>query len=174
MDLKHSWCKSGTDTAVLADFFAKCVSPKYISHGEIQVGRALSPTRWRKDLNSVMRKEFEKVIAAGLPSGGVAVTYADGRLIALALVGFYRGVSPYYILEDLVVDPSKRGLGIAASLLAWIEAHARRRGIKYGFLESGVRNTRAHKFFEKHGYAVVSQVMLKALPSSGKTQTGSY
>jgi N-acetylglutamate synthase-like GNAT family acetyltransferase len=48
-------------------------------------------------------------------------------------------------------------------MMAMIEAEARSRGVAWLFLESGVRNHRAHGFFETAGFATVSHVFGKPL-----------
>ena len=49
------------------------------------------------------------------------------------------------------------------AILDWIADEARRREIGRLFLESGVRNERAHHLFEHEGFHVVSVVMMRSL-----------
>jgi GNAT superfamily N-acetyltransferase len=66
-------------------------------------------------------------------------------------------------LQDVVVDPEQRGHGVGAALLRFVEAEALERGCRWLMLESGVRNARAHAFFERAGLEVVSHTFAKPL-----------
>ena len=69
----------------------------------------------------------------------------------------------FAVLEDLSVDPAIRSLGTGALMVAEIEAEARRREMGWIFLESGRENLRAHSFFERHGFGLVSETFGKRL-----------
>jgi N-acetylglutamate synthase-like GNAT family acetyltransferase len=56
-----------------------------------------------------------------------------------------------------------RSKGAGQVLLDWIQQELRRDGIRYLFLESGIRNTQAHSFFKKQGFSPVSLNMIKTL-----------
>jgi hypothetical protein len=79
-----AWCRTSSRAAELAAFFARNVGPGYISHAELQGGRALSPTEWRPNLVEILRAEID----ARLASGTIAVAEEEGALLALAFVTF--------------------------------------------------------------------------------------
>ena len=56
--LSITWCDTPLRAPELADFFAGNVGPDYISHAELQGGRAPSPSAWRPDLRDVLRAEM--------------------------------------------------------------------------------------------------------------------
>ena len=56
-------------------------------------------------------------------------------------------------LKRLYVDSDLRGGGHADSLLEWAYAHARKLGLTRMQLWSDIRFERAHRFYEKHGFA---------------------
>jgi N-acetylglutamate synthase-like GNAT family acetyltransferase len=70
---------------------------------------------------------------------------------------------PFIVLEDIVVDSSKRDKGIGQQMLDWIFARAKEEGIARAFLESGKENHDAHHFFERNGFRQVSIVMMADL-----------
>jgi GNAT superfamily N-acetyltransferase len=165
--LSIAWCDTPLRASELADFFAGNVGPEYISHAELQVGRALSPTDWRPDLREVLRAEIEPRLVAVLPgpdTNPIAIAGQDGALAALAYVSFV-GSAPvrFAIVEDLIVAPATRGRGVGKAMLDWIAAEARTRGIRRLFLESGITNKRAHDFFEREGFRPTSVVMMREL-----------
>jgi ribosomal protein S18 acetylase RimI-like enzyme len=69
----------------------------------------------------------------------------------------------FAVLEDMAVEPSLRSLRIGERLLGEVEARVRARGIDWLFLESGVENEGAHRFFERHGFGTISHVFAKRL-----------
>ena len=169
--LQIAWCGDPARARELADFFARNVGPEFISHGELQGPRALSPDTWRADLPEILRNEIEPRLAEtgdkvpGAESRPVLVAETAGALAAVSLVTF-SGTAPvpFAIVEDLVVDPRLRSRGIGKAVLDRIAAEARARDIGRLFLESGRHNHRAHAFFEREGFAACSIVMMRDLP----------
>jgi len=169
-DLTISWCNDPRRARELADFFARHVGPAYISHSELQGPRALSPVQWHDRLPDILREEMEPRLAQ---SGGVApgrtsqpilVAESGGAVVGLSFVTFDGNAGvPFAIIEDLIVDPSRRSQGIGKAILDWIAAEARTREVRRLFLESGVQNERAHHFFEQEGFQTVSVVMMRSL-----------
>jgi GNAT superfamily N-acetyltransferase len=54
-------------------------------------------------------------------------------------------------VEDLAVDPSRRGAGIGKALLDTAKAWAKERGATHLELDSAVARTDAHRFYEREG-----------------------
>lgn len=136
----------------------------YISHGEIQ--QALSPDGkvWAADIVALLEHEARRSAAS---EGRVEVLEArDGagaRVGAATIVWELDEPTPHVILADLIVDPAARSLGVGKAIVAFVEAEAKARGVGWAFLESGLANHRAHDFFEREGFAVVSKVFAKRL-----------
>lgn len=154
----------------LVGFYMSNLTLSYISHGDIQLGRALSIDEWSPHLDRLVGVEFrEAVTRKGRTRKGRRVVSAllDGKLVGLAVV-FFHPVLPcrHTVLEDMVVDRSERGKGIGSALLAWVEREAALSGAQYLFLESGIENKVAHEVFDHKGFTVVSKVMLKTLPGA--------
>ena len=149
-----AWCTDPARIPSLVDFFVENTTTDYISHGELIDGRADAPDRWSPRLRGILAAEFAQ------PDKRLAVMERLGTTVAIALVEF-DGAEAY--LHDLVVAAAERGRGAGGILLEWVERAARDAGCKRLFLESGIANDGAHRFFERAGFAAVSQVMLKTL-----------
>lgn len=160
-----SWCHGLAQKDRLAAFFAKNITLSYISHSELQSGRALTETGWNPDIQLMFREEMaERLI---LPPGSntrIVSAELDQVLVGLAYVTFAKDVPrPYIIVEDIVVDQERRGSGLGQIILDWIFDAARKEGIVRAFLESGKDNEDAHHFFERNGFHQVSIVMMADL-----------
>lgn len=57
-------------------------------------------------------------------------------------------------LKRMFVDPSRRGAGIGAALVAFLEAEAQRRGAEVARLETGIHQHAAIALYERAGYAM--------------------
>lgn len=64
--------------------------------------------------------------------------------------------APYGVLQDILVNPAFRGQGIGHELIEKGMAWLRKQGITDFYLESGVDNHKAHAFFHKLGFRVIS------------------
>jgi GNAT superfamily N-acetyltransferase len=168
-DIRITWCCDPKRSQELADFFARNVTPAYISHSELQGRRALAPDRWRDDLQAILRREIDLRLVgqSGVPAATgrpVVVAEKDNALVALSLVAFNANAPvPFGVIEDLIVRPDSRSHGIGAAIIEWIATEARARRIGRLFLESGVCNDRAHHAFERAGFGVCSVVMMRSL-----------
>lgn len=169
-DFSFHWCRSAEKARQLAALFAANLSPEYISHSELQGPRAASPTQWNPDIAATLEREFVERVDQPLdaPANGqtTLVAYAEknGMTVGSFLVTFSRtAVTPYAILEDMMVAPAERSHGAGAAFVDWIAAESARRGVKRLFLESGLHNEHAHHFFERVGFEKVSVVMMKEL-----------
>ena len=169
--MEFAFCRRGADTAELARFFCRNLTAEYISHAELMGPRALDPATWSPDIEAQIRDDFAGRLDAPLdPAPGTQTMLAaelriEGELAGAFLLTFSRvSPVPHCVLEDIVVDASRRSQGLGARYLAWAEGECRRRGIPRIFLESGLHNHDAHHFFERHGFAQTSVVMMKTLP----------
>lgn len=158
--------KAVTELAELADLAAMAAEvigadTRYISHGEIQTGLSEDAMHWSPDLAMLFAQDF-----AALDDGrsALAAYDADGAPLGFAIVAWEETPRrKFAVLEDMVVAPAARSLGIGSKLLGEVEQRAAARGVDWLFLESGVRNQRAHSFFERHGFATTSHVFAKRL-----------
>jgi GNAT superfamily N-acetyltransferase len=98
------------------------------------------------------RRRLSETIAA--PRSVVLVAEDAGTLVAfctayLELNSVRFGQRCW--VEDFAVDPARRSQGIGGSLLAAVQAWARRRGASHLELDSGLARTDAHRFYETAG-----------------------
>lgn len=163
------WCRDPARAEAIARFFAAHTDPAYISHSELQFGRAVAPGRWSDDLGIRVLAEAERALeGAPLERGSTgprcALAFRGDEITGLAFVCFSGGVlAPFAVLEDLLVDPASRGQGLGHTMLEWIVDQCRAAGFGRLFLESGLGNHGAHAFFEDHGFAQISVVVMRDL-----------
>lgn len=152
--------------APLASFFVENVQLDYISHGELQEGRAIDEQMWSQRLHDLVQEQFANAISESDPKRyrGLLVARLEAQVRGLALVAFKCEVAPRFaVLEDLVVQRDYRGVGIGRALVDCVRHECIARKCERLFLESGVRNTRAHEFFVTRGFRTVSTVFVRDL-----------
>jgi GNAT superfamily N-acetyltransferase len=66
-------------------------------------------------------------------------------------------------IENVIVEPAARGLGVGAAMMAWAIDEARRQGCFRVQLTSNKARTRAHRFYERLGFKATHQGMKLAL-----------
>lgn len=153
-----TWDNSAAAASAAAHFASATIArdTAYISHSEIQTGLSVDAEHWSPDL-------------AGLYAGKLAALRGDydlltasdaaGAIIGIAVVVWEQSARRRFaVLEDMVIDPSRRSVGLGRTLLSAVRARVIERDVAWLFLESGVRNHRAHGFFERAGFTMVSHV----------------
>lgn len=172
------WTNDSMQSDALAGFLVDNMESSYISHGELQDGRAIDLTRWSPDLRTILRDDLQSSgpgTDASNVQKRVAVAHNSGTTIAVMLVETIRTVRVRYaILHDLLVDRNYRGKGIGSRCMEWLEQSLREEGIPRLFLESGAANEEAHRFFASREFTRSSVVMFKELaPPTPATSSGS-
>ncbi len=159
------WCRTSGHADKLASFFAANVTPEFVSHAELQTGRAISTTEWSPGLKDILKREIEQRLSETESLKRVAVVHEENDLIGIAYVSFnFDAPAPFAILEDIVVRNDKRGMGIGRAFLHWILERVKETGARRVFLESGKANHSAHHFFERDGmFRPISVVMMAEL-----------
>ncbi len=66
-------------------------------------------------------------------------------------------------IENVIVEPEARGLGVGAAMMAWAIDEARRRGCFRVQLTSNKARVRAHRFYERLGFKSTHEGMKLAL-----------
>jgi len=67
------------------------------------------------------------------------------------------------LLEDMIVSPGSRGMGVGTSLLQQAQKHAQLVGCKRITLLTDQVNTAAHRFYERHGFSRSSMLSFRKL-----------
>ncbi len=160
-ELTLKWDQSPTIAEAAAAFATRVIGldPRYISHGEIQTGLSPDGERWAGNLSDLYREDF-----ADLGDERELLVAFDDRdeIVGVAVLAWEEtSRRRFAVLEDMAVDPERRSQRIGERLLGEIQRRVEQDGVEWLFLESGLHNERAHKFFERHGFAAVSHVFAK-------------
>jgi GNAT superfamily N-acetyltransferase len=159
MPIQSRWLTSAQRQRLapqLATLFVTNVSPSYISHSEVWIGRALSADQWSPNLQRIILQEIRK-----LPQGTRVAVHAQGsELLGLAMVRRFGKVA---VLEDLVMQRTQRRSGHGSTFLAWIKQDLALKGCTSLYLESGLKNHGAHRFFKRNAFRPVSVQMACSL-----------
>ena len=109
-----------------------------------------------RDRNMTVSPERIGQIAAD-PNHFLFVVEAEDAVWATAFVILCMdpmyGARPFAVLENLVVDPARRGDGCGRFTVAHIEAFCWRQGCTKIMLVSSVFRRAAHRFFSRLGFA---------------------
>ena len=156
-------CWNGPEDVQAAAAFASRVIGQgvdYISHGEIQTGLSPDGRSWADNLPALYLADFSDLKDRDL----LVARTPDGAIAAVAILAWEETPRMCFaVIEDLVVDPALRSAGVGARMLEALSARVQERGVEWVFLESGLRNERAHAFFRRHGFAEVSHVFARRL-----------
>jgi GNAT superfamily N-acetyltransferase len=166
------WAKDAAEIVELGVFFARNATkrPEYISHGEIQCELSRDGLGWDADAAALITASFENLHQSRFPKM-VAGAWIKGKgPVAVAVVEIVeREKLKYATLEDLLVGEGSRLKGIGERMVRFIEEEMRSRGVDWLFLESGVRNEGAHRFFERLEYRQTSSVFAKRFSRKRRT-----
>ncbi|HEY6816986.1 MAG TPA: GNAT family N-acetyltransferase [Croceibacterium sp.] len=162
IDIQFAW--NDPEDARDAATFAGAVigrEPAYISHGEIQTGLSPDGKRWADSLVELYAEDFAD------PGGRDMVVGrdVDGKVRGFLILGWQESDRlKYAVIEDMAVDPELRSHGIGAHLVKLAEERVRAAdGVDWIFLESGLENESAHRFFEREGFDMTSHVFARRL-----------
>jgi GNAT superfamily N-acetyltransferase len=163
-----SWCNDPSQERAIVELFMRQLSPHYISHSELQEQRAIALGEWRPDLPDVLRAQVRHALtqSPATATSLIATAQANDTLAGIAFVSIDEAklASRHFaILDDLIVDAQYQGSGLGRQMFNWVCAELRLRGIERLFLESGIGNEGAHRFFKARGCIPVSVTMLKEL-----------
>lgn len=165
--IKIEWCKDIEQIRLMASFFEENVNIPYISHYEVQYGRALDFTKWRGDIKEFIFKEFRDniLLATELTKKyRLAMAHNNGEVVGLVFLTINNaGPVPFLEINDFLVHKNMRHRGIGSLILKWIEAELSATDVRRIFLESGIHNKNAHRFFERNGYNTCSKIMVKEI-----------
>jgi GNAT superfamily N-acetyltransferase len=113
-----------------------------------QLGYPASPEETRERIAALTARPEEHV-ALVADDNGRAVGWVHVRLLTSLESGRKADIG------GLVVDDDHRSAGVGAELLAAAEAWALGRGVTMMVVRSRVARERAHRFYEREGYALV-------------------
>ena len=137
----------------LVDIFLKNTTEKYITHIEIEEGRAIDKTTWSPNLKEILTKELEYTLQF---RKRLAVLYQEDTPTAYALI---KRSGSTAILEDIVVTNKGEG----SQLLEWLETKLKQEGIEEILGDLGTDNLQAQTFMQKRGYEPITVVYRKQI-----------
>lgn len=153
------WCLDREKASWFARFFVENVDLTYISHSEMQNGRAVSSSMWSIDCEAQLQNEMHEAMNKYSLKKRVVVAYVSGALAALGIVSQENETTKYATLDDLIVDRQLRGHKIGSEIIKWVVDQLRAEGVREIYLESGGSNEQAHKFFHENAFETCSVVM---------------
>lgn len=109
------------------------------------------PARQRQGLALLLNDERARVLVAERTDGVVGM--CTGQLVVSTAEG-----GPALLVEDVVVDPDHRGLGIGRALLAALTDWARGRGVRRLQLLAAGNNGPALAFYDRLGWLATALV----------------
>ncbi len=148
----------------VAEFFIKMLErhPDYISHGEIQMGIAHSDGRLSHEALSRWKEYLDRQSAN--QDAIILLVLDEDMLIGFIIAGYESDSYEHYgVIYDMCVEPESRGSGIGSEIIGIVFDRMMENGVASCYLESGLNNHRAHHFFEKIGFKVVSKIFAKDL-----------
>lgn len=122
-----------------------------------QLGYATEAARLKQQLAAIHENAMAQAFVAE-DVDGIA-----GAAVVHLIAPLHVSVS-WALLSALVVDDERRSAGIGALLLRAAECYARRHGCSQLELSSNVSRSRAHLFYERHGYQEKRRRFVKMLP----------
>jgi GNAT superfamily N-acetyltransferase len=155
------WDKSLKVAEEAAQFAGRVIGsdPRYISHGEIQTGLSSDGESWADNLADLYARDFADLGEARELLVGRS---SDRVIVAIMVVAWEETPRRRFaVVEDMAVEPSLRSHGIGERALDLVQARAADRGVDWLFLESGLANHGAHRFFNRNGFRAISQVFAK-------------
>ncbi|MEB2778478.1 GNAT family N-acetyltransferase [Algoriphagus sp. D3-2-R+10] len=146
------------------DFFIENTTNNYISHGEIQYGRAINSTEWVTNLNSKLINDFTDVLENSEAGNLISTHTAEGVLVGFIFLEYFDSPNGVYAtLSDIVISEDYRRLGIGNEMINWVFKELDRKNIPTIYAESNLNNISAHNFLNKHGFLTISKVFKKDL-----------
>lgn len=158
------WAQAEAELLCASAFLARHMplDSAYISHSEMQWGLSEDGEAWGSRAEAMLGAYFREFLEEG---GQIAHAIGAGGIVHCAAAVLWSTDTPvrFATVQDIVVAPAARGHALGQRVMDFIESEARQRAMAWVFLESGVRNGRAHAFFTREGFAPVSHTFAKRL-----------
>jgi len=112
---------------------------------------------------------FEQIL--GSPRLHLFVLELDGVIVATTYLNVIpnltRSASPYAVIENVVVEQSRRGAGLGKQIMAATLLAAWEAGCYKAMLSTGSRNPATHAFYRACGFSSDAKTAYLARPSGG-------
>lgn len=97
-------------------------------------------------------------------TGQILVARDQGQVIGMVSLLYTISTAeggPVAWLEDMIVDPTRRGAGIGNELLAAAISHAKQQGLSRITLLTDASNSGAQRFYERAGFHASSMIAMR-------------
>lgn len=158
--IKYKWLRDELYINSLVDMFVTNTTTDYITHIEIDEGRAIDQNTWSEDIKHVLWMQFYVAIKGG----NIAVAIdEENELYGFATVKWLHEENAFngtVVIEDIVSTQK----GVGSELVRFIEQEVKEGPLKYNMMaDVSCKNTRAQKFMEKLGYRPMTIVYTKEI-----------
>lgn len=109
-----------------------------------------------RELRPQLPAEYAAKMARVFAGGAHMTVAVDDDVLGVAVWRVFEDTSigrKLYV-DDLVTTESARSEGVGQTLLAWLEARARKLDCRALALDSGVQRARAHRFYFREGLSI--------------------
>ena len=115
-------------------------------------------------LERILASEHFAIVAATQDDAVVATCYLN------VIPKLTRGGASYAVIENVVVDATRRGMGLGQAVVRFALAEAWRRGCYKTLLQTGSRDPRVHRFYEACGFSASEKTGFVARPPRAASQ----
>ena len=164
-EISVRWIHDLSESEKLTSLFINNSKENYISHSEIQEGRAYDENTWSHDIQTVLTSEFSDALKNELfDQSNIVAAFLNQQLVGFALVEFKNSPNePYAVLSDIIVDKNFRKNNIGEKIIKWLKSQLINNNIKSLFAESNIKNDSAHQFLIKSGFKPISKVFKQVI-----------
>jgi len=159
------WVSETAAAGKLAKLFITNAGKQYISHGELQEGRAVHTKEWAPDLEARLTSEFEAAIRnTPFSESNIIGAYQHNTLVGFILMEYTQAPTQIFAtMADIIVDKAYRNSKVGEKLIHWAVQELKAHGIHDLYAESNVSNEVAHAFLHKMGFKTISKVFRKEI-----------
>ena len=102
--------------------------------------------------------DYAAKMARVLRDARMALAVEGDTVLGLAVYRWHENTfdGMKFYIDDLVADESRRSEGVGHTLIAHLDATARKLGMNGLVLDSGTQRTQAHKFYFREGFVITS------------------
>lgn len=114
--------------------------------------------------NAALQDAGLRAIIADPRLGEIMLADENGRIIGMVSLLYTVSTAlgaKVALLEDMIVDPSRRGQGIGSKLLDYALRVSRERGCARVTLLTDACNTDAHRFYERFGFKKSAMIPMR-------------
>jgi GNAT superfamily N-acetyltransferase len=108
----------------------------------------------REPCEAITRHTWSRILDPAFPVYAIVAQAEDGEVIGIANYVIHENTStltPVCYLDDLFVDPTRRGTGVGKQLIDWLLPETMARGWSRLYWHTRENNYRARGLYDKYG-----------------------